>query len=69
MVAFDDRLTDGETHSFGREHWLKNATEIGYTNSTPGIRDREKVMLLKPSTQWHSSPDSKSLAATGPHFQ
>src|SRR6516162_1986907 len=42
-VAFNDRLTDRETHShpacFGREHWFKNATEIGYTNSTPGIRD------------------------------
>jgi hypothetical protein len=33
IVALDYRLTDRKTHShaagFGREHWLKNAVEVG----------------------------------------
>ena len=55
MVAFDDRLADRETHShpacFGRGHWFKNATEIGYTNSTPGIRDRDKDGVINPTLE------------------
>ena len=43
MVALDDRLTDRKTHShpagLGREHWFKNAIEVGNINTFSGVRD------------------------------
>src|SRR6516164_8337964 len=59
MVAFDNRLTDRETHShpacFGREHWFKNATEIGHTNSTPVSEIETRTVLC---------PDSDLMTST-----
>src|SRR6516225_9321694 len=49
IVALDDRLADRKTHShpagLGREHWFKNAIEVGLINSAAGIRDRDSYAI------------------------
>jgi hypothetical protein len=44
VVVLDNRVADGKAHPhavvFGRKHGLEDLSEVGRTNSNPGILDR-----------------------------
>jgi hypothetical protein len=42
MIDLQNRETHSHAACFGREHWFKKATEIGFINSAPGICNRNK---------------------------